>query len=184
MIIKVNTDVLQAEALEPQQYVFLYLQYIGDIPASWRISPCSPDYLRYLEVQNFIKITGTGEEPEIILRQRALNLFEEDAPQKKFEELWVTYPMKVPNGKGGTRPLRASTLDSKDAETCGTKYKKIIRNTPGLHEKIMQSLNLELEERAKSNTMQYMHLLEVWLNKRAWERYVEGEIEIGEGRDI
>lgn len=184
MIIKIDTTVLEEEALEPQQYIFLFLQYIGQVQDAWRISPCNPDYLHYLEVQNFIKITGSGEEPTIILRQRTLNLFEEKDLDKKFEELWVTYPMKVPNTKGGTRPLRASSLDSKDAETCRNKYKKIISHKPGLHAVIMQALNNELEERARSNSMPYMNLLEVWLNKRAWERYVgEGEIQV-DGRDI
>lgn len=184
MIIKIDTDLLEAEALEPQQYVFLFLQYLGNASEAWKVSPCNEDYLHYLEVQGFIKVTGEGDEPIVILRQRTLDLFETDAPQKKFEELWTIYPMKVPNGKGGTRPLRASTLDSKDAETCGTKYKKIIRNSPGLHENIIKALNQELEERARSNTMQYMHLLEVWLNKRAWERYVGEEIQTDGGRDI
>lgn len=86
-------------------------------------------------------------------------------------ELLVTYPMKVPNGKGGTRGLRPTSLTTKLGKDIEAKYKRIVKGNPNIHSHIMRCLNIELDMRRRSGAMQYMPELETYLNGQLWQKY-------------
>src|SRR5574338_623000 len=100
MKLLLDFEILKEHGLEPQQYVWLYLQHQNEVEESWRVSPINEADLVYLQHHDYIKITSTGEQPTVMLRANALNLFEVSEPEKKFEELWCTYPMVVTDERG------------------------------------------------------------------------------------
>jgi hypothetical protein len=87
-----------------------------------------------------------------------------------FWEVFTTYPIKVNDGAGGVRVLRARSHESKDAKTAFKKYQAVIK-TKVAHKKVLKCLELELENRIKSNSLSYMQNLITWINQRTWEKY-------------
>tara|TARA_R110000868_G_scaffold14414_2_gene67023 strand:- start:32025 stop:32585 length:561 start_codon:yes stop_codon:yes gene_type:complete len=176
MKLLIDTDVLTKDKLEVQQYVWLYMQFIGDIDNSWIIAPLFKDDLNYLEKEHFIKILATpnGANPKVALRDRTYSLFEVDQIEAKFNTFWSHFPMKVPDGNGGYRPLRTKEIGTKDYEEARKKYTSLIRFTPGLHEKILKGLDNQLI--SQKHKLQYMNHIIAWLNQRIWERFADMDI--------
>ena len=72
---------------------------------------------------------------------------------------------------GGTRPLRPVTLEAESSKRIKKKYLTIVASDPTLHKRIISILNAEIEMRKNSNSLPYMHAMDVWLNQRDWEKY-------------
>jgi len=176
MKIIIDTDVLEKEKLEVKQYSWLYLQFIGELEKSWMLCPIFPSELLDLEKEHFIKILAipNGANPKIALRDRTFSLFEVDHIDQKFNDFWGTFPIKVPDGAGGYRPLRTRDIGTKDYDEAKKKYIALIRFTPGMHEKIMKGLTNQLI--SQKHKLQYMNHIIAWLNQRIWERFADLDI--------
>jgi hypothetical protein len=86
-----------------------------------------------------------------------------------FWEFYSTYPIKVPNGKGGSRVLRTERSETKLAEDMKVKYERIIK-TLEAHKYVMRCLHADLDARKRSNTLQYLPAIEAYINGRDWEK--------------
>lgn len=111
------------------------------------------------------------------LTDKGRNLFETTSSfiDTAFKELYELYPRHVPDGRGGYRVLRAKALDSEDAKVCKKKYESAIKNDKKLHDKVIKGLRIELYMR--KNSMTYMNNLQTWINQRAWEKYMDLDVE-------
>ena len=162
MKIEIDLARLEKLGLKPDEYVALMLKVRGEttsISLSVRRS--------YLQTEGYLKMT----EQDFDLRERAYELFEISEPDKCWIELFLAFPMKVEGRTGGSRPLRASSLDAKSNELPKKKYLTIIKNKPELHKHIIKVLEAEVEMRRNSSTLQFMNALEVWINQKNWEKY-------------
>tara|TARA_R110000744_G_scaffold207019_3_gene325614 strand:- start:3414 stop:4001 length:588 start_codon:yes stop_codon:yes gene_type:complete len=87
-----------------------------------------------------------------------------------FTELFDAYPLKVYNHKA-VRALRPSSLTAKSAIVCKEKYDRVVKGNPLTHTYILACLLKEIELRKRGGNMAYMHALETYLNKNAWDAY-------------
>ena len=87
-----------------------------------------------------------------------------------FTELFNAYPIKVSNGKS-LRILRPTSLSAKAAIVCKEKYDRYVKGNVLKHKYVMDCLHKELESRRRGGNMAYMHALETYLNKNAWDAY-------------
>lgn len=87
-----------------------------------------------------------------------------------FTELFNTYPLKVSDGRA-VRVLRPSSLSAKAAKVCKEKYDRYIKGNLIKHKHVLDCLEKELQTRRRGGNMQYMHALETYINKNAWDAY-------------
>lgn len=161
--LELNLAKLKELELTPDEYVFLYCHY-HSISRDFYSCPA----IDFLEQKGYIKI---GDGDNVILREKAIKLFEVPDKDKMWEEFFTTFPLKVPSRNGGSRPLRAANLTTEFANKVKPKYLKIIEKSPELHSVIMDSLRAEMDMRRSSSSFQFMHAMDTWLNKREWEKY-------------
>ncbi len=123
-----------------------------------------------LESKGYIKITSERLQwSKIGLRQSFYDLFDDKVLDKQFAELYNTYPMKVPDGAGGSRVLRAASVETSHGQVCKKKFMSAVKNRPELPEIMLKCLNKHLEmQRGK---LQFMPGFEVWMNQKVWEKY-------------
>lgn len=156
--IEINIPQLRELNISPNDYIELYCRYhkIEYFPLTeWT----------HLESKGFLKITNHG----IMLRERAIKLFEISDVDGMFNEFYCTFPLKVPGRNGGSRPLRTG-IDTDFAKKIKAKYVLLVISK-GLHLIAMEALKAEMEMRSKSSSMQFMHAIDAWLNQRDWEKY-------------
>ena len=87
-----------------------------------------------------------------------------------FTELFNTYPIKVSNGQS-LRILRPTSLSSKAALTCKAKYDRYVNGHVLKHKHVIDCLDKELEIRRRGGNLEFMHALETYINKNAWDAY-------------
>lgn len=162
MKIEIDTDRLIDLNLRPNEYVYLCGKIQGvNLPITEK------ECIR-MQLFGYGKV---NEKNEFELREPAYALFETTDEEKYWVEFWSAFPMKVPKRGGGSRPLRASSLDAKDSQVCRKKYLTIIKGKPHLHEHIIKVLNAEVEMKRPIGDLQFMNAMEPWLNQRMWEKY-------------
>lgn len=182
----INLDTLISKDLSANEYLFLWYLYQGNIQNAYIISKLKKEEVLLLEELGFIAVLEAHrthnyqgkdlvlDEPNVVLNQAGIALFEESDLDIKFEEFWNTFPDKIPDGQGGTRVLHAKGTDTHDAEVCKKKYLKIIKDKPGLHNRIIKAIkaNLYLER----HKIQYLNNPETYINNKRWERYLDVQI--------
>lgn len=174
-LFKVIIDFAKLNALDlnPNEYVYLYCRYhkldktIDDIGLTEHIS-VFPDFIEALEVKGYIDELGDGS---VILRHKAIDLFEETQVDIKFYEFFGTYPLKVPNDSGGYRPLRPKEITAKQSVELKKLYVNIIKKEPGLHSKIMTGLNNYLK--TYKHKLTYLVSIDKFVKEHMWELYEE-----------
>ena len=176
---KVDLDfpALFAIGLTPDLYLLLYWKFhstMYEFPSilSFHFSGYS---LKYLEDNDYIKITGFNQ---FELRDKSNQMFSPNSFNKMFYELLSTFPLKVPSYNGTYRVLRPKDPGANLNKVAKKKYFDIIKGKQGLHDKIIKSLNNELENRRNANSFMYMQNLITWLNQRTWEMYEDLEKDI------
>ena len=161
-----------SEGLTPSQYCYIRLLWEGR---------------RELAKDLYYNDAGLRENMEALIKTGYVLFYSEDTgfsidkkkcddlfnfTKSNFWEVFSSYPIKVNDGAGGVRILRARSPDSKDAQTALKKYQAIVK-TKVAHKKVLRCLELELENRKKSNSLSYMQQLITWINQRTWEKYEE-----------
>jgi len=162
---------LEDNDLSADLFILLHHKHHGgySLPKALKEHMLENDHaLKYLEEKGFIKITN---ELEYELRQKGTSLFEVSTPEQKWLEFLGTYPIKVPNGRGSFRILKSSSPTAKSNVKLRIKYLSIIKKNPDIHEAIMKALNAELTDRRKSNELQYMQGIDVYVNQQSYEKY-------------
>jgi hypothetical protein len=146
--------------ISPDDYSYLFLRANNQDTEGYVLDWSSSR----LEEKGYIKVLTEG----IILREKALDLFFDKGD--KFALFWTKYPIKVPNARGpGYRMLKSKGLDTKEAEICRKKFEKL----PHDKDLVIAALDRELDYRRVGNKLSFMEGVEVWLNNRRYERYLD-----------
>lgn len=175
--ITVHIPTLIGLGLNANQYMHLALLH-HHLPAN--LAPLDDEEVDDLIERDYLRVVFTTVE----LTDKGKELFETSSNfmEVAFKELYDLYPRQVPDGRGGYRVLRAKNLDSEDAKVCRKKYDSAIKSDKKLHDKVMKGLKTELHMR--KNSMTYMNNMQTWINQRAWEKYMDLDIEPGDDERI
>ena len=172
MIIEVNTDYLIQSKLTANQYVMLNLLFEGKLNSFeyYLLTYDATEDLKDLQSKGYLLNYSEDIQVNdlIISRDKVLKLFGYE--ESLFWEIFGTYPIKVSNGSGGTRALRPTSHKSALTKKMQKKYEKKVK-TKAKHEHIMRCLKAEMWMRKKSNSLQYMQQLDVYLNQESWYNY-------------
>lgn len=164
MEIKIETEVLVKNGLCADDFILLYSIYHGvETGLTYKLE----------SISNLERLALIKQMPDnsITLRQKALNLFQVKDLEQSFLEFFGAFPLKVPSRDGGSRPLRAKNSDAQSVKSLRKKYQDIIKNNPELHEHILKVLDAEKEMKRKSNSLQFMHNIDTWINQKDWEKF-------------
>ena len=166
-----DLEVLKNLAITPHEYILCYLLYnqesIGDY---LNITKEFKDEVVKKAVKSGLILNLSSDvEFKVILTQAGKDLFISKADP--FLEIFNLYPMKVPDGKGGYRLLRAKDPDTLKGKECKIKYNKIVKNNLPLHQKIVKALETQLA--MNKHSLQYLQQFEVWLNQRTFETFYD-----------
>jgi hypothetical protein len=173
MLIQLETENLVKEKITPNDYIILKLLFDKNYDILKQLFDISSfnSYLIGLEDRGYLKLL-TEENVEwnilstqIALRQKTTDLF--IVKQTGFYKFWSIYPIKA-----GSRVLKTGSVDSKEAIVCKQKWDRITHKNPLLEDQIIKGLEIELQIRKRSNSLEYMQLVTTWLNQQTWEKYV------------
>ena len=126
------------------------------------------DELEFLIKEGYI----IQENESAILTDKGREVFE-GAEDDLFEEFFSTYPHKVPDGVGGHRVLGTKDHNTQFGSNIKKKWHKITKNNKSFQQDIIDALKYELNYRKRTNGLQFMQGMEVWLNKATWEKYID-----------
>jgi len=118
-----------------------------------------------LESKGFIKLTNKG----IILRARAQKLFTV-VDTNLFKKWLETYPIKVSNGRGGTRAISPKDESTILGKALKKKWNTLFKKDIKAQKKAILVLELEIADRTRSDSMQYMCEATKWLNQGFFEK--------------
>lgn len=170
--VSIDLSYLTDNDLTADFFILLHWKYYNNYELPPRIIELhfeDDQVLEYLQDKEYIKITG---DKQYELRQKAIDLFVADSPEQMWIEFLGKFPMKVPNGAGGTRPLKINNPDSKGNEKIKKKYINLIKNNPSLHKQIIEVLEAEVKMRRDSNQLQFMNAMDAWLNQANYDKYL------------
>jgi hypothetical protein len=167
MQVEIDIDVLIANNLNADDYLALYMLYRKGFKTLEKLD-LHPRWID-LEKSGFIKLGISLEEHTI--RQKFIDLFSSDF-DLMFNELLLTYPMKVNTSKG-IRVLHAYDPICKANNKSRDKYRKIVGTKKFVHDRIIKLLNVQLQ--VDRNRLEYLQNLEVWINNYTWEKYANLE---------
>jgi len=163
MIVELDLNMLKEVGMSPDDFTYLYLVYKKGNKYNPQLN-LKPN-LDKLQEEGYIKLGDTTENH--VIRHKFLDLFLADF-DKMFNELMLTYPMKV-NSDKGVRILHAKDPNSKSNQKAKARYKRIVDGKPHVHKKIVACLNTQLK--LERNNLGYMQNLETWINNHTWEKY-------------
>ena len=172
MLIQIETDQLVKEKLTPNNFIILKLLHESNyelLKELYYDSIKLTEDLIFLESQGYLKITDENISwniisTQIFIRQKTKDLFE--VKESGFYKFWSIYPLKV-----GSRVLRAKDYNSKEGLICKQKWDRITHKNPIKEAEIIKALELEIEIRRNSSSLQYMQQITTYLNQQTWEKY-------------
>jgi hypothetical protein len=139
-------------------HVFIYRLFKGLIDKGYIITP-------------YELIDFNNKESIKLDKSKCLSLFGVAKENTAFYTLFSTYPQKVPARSGGTRSLRPANVDGKQAKALMKKYFAKVGKKEDKQKHVQAVLEAELALRRKTNALQYLPGLEVYLNGYKWESY-------------
>lgn len=169
MKVEIDLERLIKLDLTPDEYVLLFCEYYKiQYPFAVQADRLKQD--GYLD-------------KELNLTDKAKGLFEEESPESKFNELFYAYPFKT--GNGG-RVLRPADINTQEARSLQRKYVLLIKNNPGLHEKIMKALKKEIAYLSGRGEKAFLLMFSKWINNHHWDYYTDTneEKEVSQSGDI
>jgi hypothetical protein len=177
MLIQIETENLIKEKITPNDYIILKLLFENQYSTLQKLFPITStliDNLKILEYESYLKMTvdeldWTKISTQIFLRQKTIDLF--IVKQSAFLTWWNMYPTKVGIGNN-VRVLKTFDADTNLGRKCKQKFDRITGNDPIKEDQLIKGLEIELEIKKKSNSMQYMQLVDVWLNQETYQKYI------------
>jgi hypothetical protein len=118
-----------------------------------------------LESKGFVKLTSNG----IVLRARAEKLFTV-ANANLFKKWLDIYPIKVSNGRGGTRAISPKDEGTILGKSLKKKWNSLFKKDIKAQEKAILVLELEIADRTRSDSLQFMCEATKWLNQGFFEK--------------
>lgn len=184
MIISLDLKWLKQKKLFPSEYCILKClndreyELLKEVVSSEE-AIISIDDFDSLERKGYIKLIGDRLDfGKISFRQSARDLFDSSSLTQKFAKLYTMYPIKVSDGRGGSRVLRAKNTDSADAKSAKEKFMKLCKDDPSIADQMIKGLDKQLE--TTRGSLQYMQQFNVWINQSTWQKYVDLEEESSE----
>lgn len=183
MTIVIDIDKINELELSPTEYCALFCLYYKEYKVleqmtvgesfSWSNDSTFLGILPHLEHNNWLKITKYGDFKfqDIILREKAIKLFEvksENVNDIKYAKLFCIYPIKVPDGNGGHRILKAKGNNSEDYKKGLEIWNRLIKKDSP--DTIIKALETQLE--LTRHKLQYTQMFLVWLRQRTYEKYI------------
>jgi hypothetical protein len=177
MLIQIETENLIKEKITPNDYIILKLLFENQYSTLQKLFPVTStltDNLKILEYESYLKMTvdeldWTKISTQIFLRQKTIDLF--IVKKSAFLTWWNMYPTKVGIGNN-VRVLKTFDADTNLGRKCKQKFDRITNNDPIKENQLIKGLEIELEIKKKSNSMQYMQLVDVWLNQETYQKYI------------
>ena len=187
MRIEIDTGLLEELRITPDEFLFLEAERVK-VPLEVELLTLLQLDLDKAESLGLIKLVDeTPEDSEfpnikIHLRDKYLKAVVSDF-DTMFAELVGEYPFKVGTSQN-IRVLRAHDPKAKANDIARKRYQTVLGKScdARLHRKIIELLNVQLSQMRQK--LQYLPALEVWINKREWEKWegVEQLTDDGEGR--
>jgi hypothetical protein len=177
MLIQIETENLIKEKITPNDYIILKLLFENQYSTLQKLFPVTStltNNLKILEYESYLKMTvdeldWTKISTQIFLRQKTIDLF--IVKKSAFLTWWNMYPTKVGIGNN-IRVLKTFDADTNLGRKCKQKFDRITNNDPIKENQLIKGLEIELEIKKKSNSMQYMQLVDVWLNQETYQKYI------------
>jgi len=163
MTIELDLNMLKEVGMSPDDFTYLYLVYRKGQSYLPQLN-LKPNLDR-LQENSYVKLGDSFEDH--VVRHKFLDLFLADF-DKMFNELTLTYPLKV-NSDKGVRILHAKDPNAKSNKKAKIRYKRIVNGKPHVHRKIIACLNTQLK--LERNNLAYLQNLETWINNHTWEKY-------------
>lgn len=185
MKITIETDVLLKNDLTLDEYFILYCIYNKEYNLLFLVYNCSEsvnllnDLFKGLELKQFLKntkgiVNQLGDLTLVYLKSKGSDLFETE--KFSFLTWWNMYPIKV--GTGNTlRVLKSKDPESTQGKNCKIKFDKLIKGSPEVARQMLKGLEVELQVRKRSNSMQFFQLIDTYINQKTWEKYCDLELE-------
>jgi len=175
-MLEIDLVMLVRENLNINEYLTLVKAYNNlngeDLPFS-----STQQTLNNLELNGWLKSEDGGYQ----LTKKAIMLVGEEAIN--FDEMFNLYPTKTPDG----RILRAANKEfngklTADYKKLRDKYLKKIKNV-AMHEMILDATSKMLSDYKKRGSLNYLPLMETFVNQSQWERYIGEDVvqHIGNG---
>lgn len=161
---EINLDFLIKNKLTPNQFVILDT-LSGNLSGNSRsnllkqVGIVDADYRSLLE-RGFINKSKN----KYIITELTTEMFTDG---NMFRELLEMYPTKVRRQDGAFSYLKT---DRRRAEA---RYRKVTRNRADIHEHIMSCLQLEIQERSKTDNLKWMKTLPNWIQSEGWLEWGE-----------
>lgn len=180
-LIEIDLEKLTESGIDAHMYCILYCVYYRNARTllSYLNSVGKPSISIFNKLSDlgFIEPLKEGQNPtieNIILKEKFTNLFISKEAQndfiKLFDELLNTYP-KVIAGR------RLHT----EKDNCKTLYKKTLLKNDNLdyelHNKIINAIKKEKQERSLNNGLLYMTQLIRYIRNKSWEVYMDEDNE-------
>lgn len=102
--------------------------------------------------------------------EKAARLFTQEDLFQEFHEL---FPVRIPNGTGGFRPVSAANLDAKSAQTARHLWIKTIGDNADTQRLVIECLRKELAHREQQGSLQYLNNIHTWLRQAKWEDWID-----------
>lgn len=164
MDIVLNLELIRKEGLSINEYLILY-NVVNDHQIS-NVFDYSIEQLVKLEEKGYLKITRDGP----VLRAKADKLF--SVVSEDYFTKWLTiYPIKVENGRGGTRALSPNTENTVIGKVLRKKWTTLFKNNTDAQKQAVLVLELQLAEMKRSGDLMYMVEARRWLNEGFFEKY-------------
>ncbi len=170
--------------ISPSEMVILNLLFLKDYPMleklmtntdifHWSNDDSFLGILQHLELKGYLKITQYGDFKfqDIVLRKKAEDIFQVNQNQK-YLTLWMHFPIKVPDGNGGYRVLKAKSTDSDDYKKGLKLWNDIVKKEDG--DVVIAALDKQLE--VTRSKLQYTQNFLTWLRNRTYQKYVDLDV--------
>lgn len=172
MVVEIDTDLLIANNLTPDEYTLLYLVYKGRVDTSAKLF--GMDAIINCENKLWCKYVGDILEGTltITLREKFLTLMEGNEDQIAAA-IMLVYP-RVANRNGQRVSLQ------KDKKAIVSKINKIVGKKKILAERIVKCIELEVENMKRAGAKAaFLPDLEVYLNQERWKDWESDLDEVG-----
>lgn len=178
MQISIETDKLIELELSPTEYVVLQLLWQKEYNIleglcvarvfEWTNDSSFLGILQHLEYKGYLKITQALDFKfqDIVLRQKADSLFEVNSDHL-YLKLFNIFPMKVSDGNGGYRVLKAKSVESEDYKKGLKLWKEILKKEDA--DVVIKALEKQLE--VTRSKLQYTQNFLTWLRQKTYQKY-------------